>query len=127
MSNYKNSDLLSFHEQFLSWDKSRSALMLLNRSKINEFYKNNSAKIETLYKKIEDIKRNYYVYQGDKIKLVENVAPVIGYKNKIYSFLNIKKEAIKIEKIPVLQEGKLEITMQQELAALLNTQIEIHI
>ena len=93
MSNYKNSDLLSFHEQFLSWDKSRSALMLLNRSKINEFYKNNSAKIETLYKKIEDIKRNYYVYQGDKIKLVENVAPVIGYKNKIYSFLNIKKEA----------------------------------
>src|SRR3990167_1432922 len=122
MSNYKNSDLLSFHEQFLSWDKSRSALMLLNRSKINEFYKNNSAKIETLYKKIEDIKRNYYVYQGDKIKLVENVAPVIGYKNKIYSFLNIKKEAIKIEKIPVLQEGKLEITMQQELAALLNTQ-----
>src|ERR1019366_8709722 len=102
-------DLIRYYQEIIQWDRQGSVLCLLNRSKINEFLKNNKEKIDTIYKKMEQIQKQYLV--ADETQ--ENFVP--------------KFEGEGENKKPIFIEGKLEIELRTETEMFLSTQIEIRI
>lgn len=119
-----NQILLNFDREINSWAAQGSILGFLNRSKIKEFYKINGLKIDTLYKKIETIRRKYLVYEmiDGKERVKFSKPSIIETGSKLFGTKKSTEETPK----PLFLPGMKEEDMQIELNELLNTQITIN-
>lgn len=78
----KNKDLYSFHLQLLSLKD--NILYHLCQSRINEFYKHNTVRINTLLEKIDALQIKYFVIDGDQVRKQENSELPVMLEGMLY-------------------------------------------
>lgn len=113
MNNYT---LLSIHDEFMNYKPGISYLL---KSKIRDFYNEFGIRIDTTQKRLEELKKEYFVFENDKIKMTEEPPPIpkkklgtvglIGFFQRIKERINPAQPPA--EKPPfkpeiVFQEGK---------------------
>lgn len=102
-----NQDLLNFHNEINQWQQSGSVLVQFNRSRINEFYRYNSNKINTVNSKLMAIFKAHFEYEE------------IDDKQQI-KFTGEGKD-----KKPVFLEGKTEDDFNKARGELMGTLIDV--
>ena len=98
------------NRQLLQWDSEAmrmngSIIGMFNRSKIQEFYRNNEARISTLKRDINELQDDYFVVENDQVKYE-------GEGN---------------DKKPVMKEGKTLEEYQQKFKELQDKIVSINI
>jgi len=63
--------MYAYHVEIQKWQQTGSVLLMFNRSRINDFYKEYGMRIESLSKEIKSLQELYCVIEEDKIKLHE--------------------------------------------------------
>lgn len=112
-----NRNLINFHNEIQGWYEQGSVLVMLNRSKIKEFDKNNKHKVEEVHKKINALHENFLVYEQPKDK---------DGNPDMSKPLIIKYEGGGNDRKLVFQKGKTNEQFQKEYAELMDTEIIIN-
>lgn len=64
-----NRHLYQYHKQIQGLRG--NVIELLLKGRINEFYKNNGVRVNTLIEKMASLQKDYYIYEGEQIKTEE--------------------------------------------------------
>lgn len=68
-TNITNGQLLRWHDELKQLAQVNSIFYHFNRSRINEFYRQNGIRIDSAFKKIDALRREFFLIENDKLVL----------------------------------------------------------
>ena len=66
-TNITNGQLLRWHDELKQLQSINSIFFQFNRSKINEFYRQNGIRIDSVFKKMDVLRREFFLIENDKL------------------------------------------------------------
>lgn len=63
--------IYNYHLEIQQWQKIGSVLLHFHRSKIQEFYKEYTSRLEKIFKEVTQVQDQHFEYEGDKVKEVD--------------------------------------------------------
>lgn len=71
----KKQQLFQWDQEIQRWFQQGSVLVIFNRSRISDFYKEHQIRIDSLFKEINEIRKQHFVFESeDKVKTIINEA-----------------------------------------------------
>ena len=63
-----NQFLLHYHQQIEEWKRYARIEAQFFRTKINQFYKDNAIRVDSMFKRIQELQHEYFVIENEQIK-----------------------------------------------------------
>jgi len=104
-TNITNGQLLRWHNELKQLSDVNSIFYQFNRSKIQEFYRQNGIRIDSLFRKTEELRKEYFVIEEGQIKQID----VDGKKEPVMLPEKSKEDFTK--KYQELMEGQVSIIL----------------
>lgn len=74
--------MLQYHREIQDWFAHGSVMTVFMKGRIEEFYKTYNARLEKIGREITELQKQYYVYEDDKMKIVEGKGILLDGKEE---------------------------------------------